>query len=88
MRRGGYVDDKEQFFILKDGSPISPTLVRDVLRKMIARLNLRPELYNTHSLRVGRAVDMLSYGYSIPEIQRAGRWRSNAVFCYLRHYHK
>ena len=51
--RGGFSSNTEHFFVMQDGSEIAPMQVRKVLQKMIELLNLRPHLYNTHSLRLG-----------------------------------
>ena len=82
--RGGYLTDEEQFFVFKDGTPIHHGHVRSTLRSMIKKLGLNPLVYNTHSLRTGRSVDMLRCSASIDEIKRAGRWKSSAVFRYLK----
>ena len=82
--RGGYEDNQEPLFVFSDGTPISPDHVRKVLRDLLKRLNLDPLLYDTTSLRSGQAVDMYKMGYSISEIKAKGRWKSNAVYCYLK----
>ena len=40
--------------------------------------------FSVHSLRAGRACDLLSYGVSVETIKKLGRWKSNAVFKYLK----
>ena len=71
-------------FIFGDNTPVQDKNVRNMLKTILTKLGLRNKLYNTHSFRIGRATDLLKFGYSIEEIKRAGRWRSNAVFRYLR----
>ena len=44
-----------------------------------------PKLYNTHSFRIGAASHAASQGFTPLQIQRMGRWRSDAVLKYLRH---
>ena len=82
--RGGYVCDTEQFFLFKDGSPVTPRHVRTALRAVLKKLGLNHKLYNTHSFRIGRASDLMRNGMSIEHIKKVGRWRSNAVFKYIR----
>ena len=73
----------EPFFIFRDKSPVSTEQVRKILRQAITNLNLDGNLYDCHSLRIGKAVEMLKNNFSLAEIKIAGRWRSNAVFKYL-----
>ena len=82
--RKGYSNDAEQFFVFSDGSPVRAYNVRQMLKKAIDMLDLDSDLYNTHSFRIGRASDLLKLGLSVDNIKRQGRWKSNAVFEYLR----
>ena len=82
--RGSYCQDSDPFFIFRDGSVLKPIHVRKTLRNILERLNLNPALYDTHSFRIGKASDMLKFGYSLAEIRQKGRWASNAVYKYLR----
>ena len=82
--RGDYESELEPFFRLKDGSPVKPSMVRCFLRSVIARLNLRSELYDCQSFRAGRTIDLFKLGYNVEIIKRIGRWRSNAVYQYLK----
>ena len=83
--RGGYIEEKEAFFIFRDGSNVKSDQVRRTLRKILHRLNLDPKLYDTHSFRIGRALDLLyKFQFSIARIRHIGRWKSNVVFKYLR----
>ena len=81
--QGGYDTDDEPFLIFSDGSPLKGTQLRRMLRRVLKKLNLNGKLYDVHSFRKGRASDMLKEGYSIEQIKKAGRWRSNAVYKYL-----
>ena len=83
--RGPYETDEEPFFVFRDRSPIQPGQVLKTLRDLLKNLNLRSEFYSTHSLRAGRSVDMEIFSYSISEIKTAGRWRSSAVYKYLKY---
>ena len=84
QERGGYDHDQEQLFIFRDGTPITAKNTRRVLKMALKRLQLDPSLYGTHSFRIGRASDMLKSGYSVDQIKQYGRWKSNAVYKYLR----
>ena len=82
--RGDYNDENENFLIFRDGTPVKTSQLRKVLRNCIKKINLNYKLYNFHSLRIGRGNDMLKFGYNIEEIKLAGRWKSNAVYKYIR----
>ena len=82
--RGGYLHDDEPLFIFQDRSPVTPTHVRRMLRKALNNLGLNPKLYNTHSFRSGRASDLTKFGYTLDQVKQVGRWRSNAVYHYIR----
>ena len=82
--RGGYESDGENFFIFRDGTNVLPDQVRNILRGCLLNLNLNAALYDTHSLRIGRSCDLARYNWPLERIKTAGRWRSNAVYRYLR----
>ena len=82
--RGDYVDPSENLFVHRDGSPVLAEQARKVLRLMISNIGLNPSVYDIHSLRIGRASDLIRYGYSLKEVKRMGRWKSNAVYKYIR----
>ena len=82
--RGGYTELSEPFFIFKDGSHVKPSHVRQVLSKLLKSINLNPNLYSTHSLRSRQSCDLLHFGYTVEQIKKIGRWRSNAIYKYLK----
>ena len=82
--RGGFDTDEEQFFIFRDRTPVSPCHARKVLKDVLQNLGLEHENYGMHSFRVGRASDLIKYHYTIEEVKKMGRWRSNAVYRYIR----
>ena len=85
--RGSYKVDNDPFFVLSDGSPIKPELLRRTLRTAISGLNLDSALYNVGSLRIGRCTDMITvFNYNLTRVKSAGRWRSNTVFKYIRSF--
>ena len=78
--------EEEQLFVFSDGSNLKPYHIRNLLRQIIRSFNLNEFLYDTHSLRIGRATDLFKYGVHIEDIKQLGRWRSNAVYKYLRDF--
>ena len=82
--RGPFETAEEQFFIFKDGSPVCPYHIRNVLRRIINKLGLEGQLYGMHSFRIGRTTDLIKYQYSVDEVKQLGRWRSNIIFRYIR----
>ena len=82
--RGNYFNKSEQFFVFSDHAPVKAENLRRVLRLMLSRINLDPTLYDVQSLRIGRASEMIKQGCSVELVQRMGRWKSNAVYKYIR----
>ena len=74
----------ENFFVFSDRSPVNHVHARSMLKLMIQQIGLDSNLYNFHSIRIGRGNDLLKLGLSVEIIKKLGRWRSNAVFAYLR----
>ena len=82
--RGDYENDHEQFFVFSDKSPVKPNNIRTLLRSLLDDLNLDSALYDVHSFRGGRTSDLAKFGYSIERIKSMGRWKSSAVYRYLK----
>ena len=82
--RPEYSEDDEQFFVFSDNSPVKPMHAHALLHEIIKRINLDSSLYGMHSFRIGRTCDLVKFGYSIEEIKRLGRWKSNVVYKYIR----
>ena len=84
--RGNFASINEPFFIYSDKSPVKSESARALLRQLIKELGLvhQCHLYDMHSLRIGRCSDLIKYGYSIQQVQKMGRWKSNAVYKYIR----
>ena len=81
--RGDYRYEEEPLFVFNNGTLVTPNMARRVLKKLIRMANLDPMLYDTHSFRAGRATDLQKAGFSVDQIKKLGRWRSNAVYNYL-----
>ena len=82
--RGNYDSEQEPLFIFRDKSKVSGENARKILRELLITLNINHMYYDMHSLRIGRATDLFKYGYPVEEIKRMGRWKSNAVYKYIR----
>ena len=74
----------EQFFVFRSREPVTATHFRKTLKSVMIRLKLNDEYYSAISFRSGRAVDLLRAGVSVETIKKLGRWKSNAVYKYLR----
>ena len=75
---------QENFFIFKDGSPVTPYHFHSKLKSIITIAGYDPEEFSTHCFRSGRAVDLFNLGVSVETIKKIGRWKSNAVYVYLK----
>ena len=75
--------DSSPLFVHNDGSPMSQTWFRGALKDLCSSLGLSGNV-NTHSLRIGAATDAAASGMSDFEIQRLGRWRSQAFMVYVK----
>ena len=84
IRGTEYENDDEQFFILPDGSPLKQYTIRNMLIKLFKCLNLNSSVHSFHCFRIGRSLDLLKFGYTVDQIKLMGRWKSNAVFRYIR----
>lgn len=83
-RHPPYKSDSEQFFVYSDGSPVAARHLRNCLKLALRSEKFDDRLYTLHSARSGRAMDLLKLGLSVETIKKLGRWKSNAVFKYLR----
>ena len=82
--RGGYYYDNEPYFIFRDRTAVTPQHIRNLMRTIFGNINLDPKLYGTHSFRIGRATELFKQGMPFEKIKQLGRWRSNAIYKYLR----
>lgn len=67
-----------------DKLPVSKQFFTHHLRTSLAICNLDLQRYKSHSFRIGAATTADSWGFSEIEIQKMGRWRSNAFKKYIR----
>ena len=84
LKRGRYKSDTEPLFVFRDKSYVTAEQARKLLRKCITNIGLNASVYDMHSLRIGRTSDLIKFHYSIEEVKRLGRWRSNVVYKYIR----
>ena len=84
LTRGPFIRDDEQFFVFSDGSPVTAQNARLMLRTCISNFGLDASLYGMHSLRSGRTTDLVNFGYPLEEVRRMGRWKSSAVYKYIK----
>ena len=82
--RGGYEDINENLFVFRDKTPVKPNHVSEVLKNCLINLNLDHTAFSFQCFRSGRACDLLRQGYTVEEIKYLGRWKSNAVYKYLK----
>ena len=82
--RGSYMTDAEPLFIFRNNMPVSPDQARAMLKNTLRNLNLDCRSYGMHSFRIGRTTDLIKYNYSMDEVKRLGRWKSNVIFKYIR----
>ena len=82
--RGDYQSAQDPLFVFRDNSAVHADHIRALLKKTIATLGLDPRLYDVHSLRIGRTTDLVKFDYPIEEVKRMGKWKSNAVYRYIK----
>ena len=82
--RGKFKDSNEPFFIYRDRSPVTTYSATKTLKLALRKRGFDENNYTFHSLRSGRCVDLLHSGISVETIKKIRRWRSNAIFRYLR----
>lgn len=82
--RRQFESPEEQFFVFRDGTPVTPMHFRDTLRLIFDNANISSQDFCGHSFRAGHANDMKHMKRPVDEIKFKGRWKSNAVFRYFR----
>ena len=82
--RGDYKSNDEQFFVFKGNITIHAPMVCAVLSRMLQAIGLNTKGYSFQSLRSSRASDLAKWGFSLEVIKRLGRWKSNAIYNYIK----
>ena len=81
---GKRVHINEPFFIFRGRQPVKPEYFRKVLNRTISDIGLKPNNYDCHSLRAGRATDLFKDNVPFQQIKVKGRWKYDAIFKYLK----
>ena len=68
----------------RDHSPVEQKILRTILNTMLDKLGLDNRVFCFHGLRAGHATDLFNWGVPLEEIKMIGRWKSNAVYKYLK----
>ena len=82
--RGDYKSKDEQFFVFKGNIAIHAPTVHAILSRMLQAIGLNTKGYSFQSLRSGRASDLAKWGFLLEVIKRLGRWKSNAIYNYIK----
>ena len=78
---------KGPLFIKVDGSPLTKTLLVNMLHKALQHAGIDPTHYKGHSFRIGAASTAAALGIQDSLIQKMGRWSSSAFLAYVRTPH-
>lgn len=73
-------------FCWPGGYPITRQEFSTILTATLQICNLSPQVFKSHSLRIGAATYAASLGLSDAQIRALGRWNSNAFKRYIRPY--
>jgi len=83
-RRRGFLRDDEALFVFHDGSPLTQAQIVRILRTLLSVQGISTVGYSGHSFRIGGASELARAGFSVHEIQLAGRWASSSFLRYIR----
>ena len=85
LRRNRKGNKDKPFMTRKNGKIVTKKWLNGFLRQALGRIvDYEKETVSSHSFRAGVATAMARCGYSDEEIQRQGRWRSEAFLKYIR----
>lgn len=70
-------------FLSEKGRPVTRGSFSEVLKKALHSIGIK-EHYTSHSFRIGAATNAALLGFPNAEIQRLGRWKSDAYKKYVR----
>jgi len=71
-------------FMFPGGAPVSKSFFSVQLKNALTWAGLPHESYKGHSFRIGAATTAAMRGMSDEDIQRMGRWKSQAFRKYIR----
>ena len=66
------------------GNCVTRDDVSEILKNLLVAAGFNPDRYDTHSLRAGRASQAAADGWTETQIQRLGRWKSQAYKKYIK----
>lgn len=69
---------------LDQKAPISRSLFTSHLTRCLQKANLDTRRYKSHSFRIGAATTAINQGFTYPQVQEMGRWKSSAFKKYIR----
>ena len=75
---------KNWLFAGAGGRPLAMDYFRIHMKDILARLDLNPDHYNTHSFRIGAATELFRRGISVDIIKKLGRWKGETFEMYTR----
>ena len=81
-----FATQDDQFFVFRDGTAVTDYHMRVCLKNALIGAGFNHRLYSLQSFRSGRTGDLLKLGVPIETIKKIGRWKSNAVFKYLKYF--
>ncbi len=67
-----------------EGDALSAATLRCLIKEETGKIGLDPKEYGGYSTRSGGATTMIKNGVELRVLQKHGRWKSDAVFVYLR----
>jgi len=77
-------EKKGALLITSDGSMLTRDMFASALIKVLYKIDLNTQLYNTHSFRIGAATSANQAGIPDLHIKTLGRWRSDSYQQYIR----
>ena len=84
LRRAAGIADDRPLFCHMDGSAITVSQLRDIVKELMSVVGLDPNVYGAHSLRIGGATAALAAGVQPALIRLMGRWSSDIYEIYCR----
>ena len=84
MHRQNYLNENENFFIFYDRTAVKPYHFHTTLRGMLRISGYNENRYCCTAFHAGRASDLIKLGVSVESVKEMGRWKSNAVYKYLK----
>lgn len=76
--------DEGPFFCHLNGKPLTSYQFTAILHKSIKFIGLDTSTFKSHSFRIGGATHLYLTGVPEEDIKIKGRWKSNAMYSYIR----